>query len=107
MKRMQTCLLGGAVLSLLIPALLAGGTATKLKVIHAPGAPVFRTPVLGRPFATLPLNTVVEAESKQGEFWKVNFDFNGQKTNGYVHEVLVEEVKEAETPGGNGASQGG
>lgn len=102
MKRMQTCLLGGAVLSLLIPALLAGVAATKLKVTHAPGAPVFRTPVLGRPFATLPLNTVVDAESKQGEFWKVSFDFNGQKTNGYVHEVLVEEVKEAELQGGAG-----
>ncbi|MGZ5514992.1 MAG: PEGA domain-containing protein [Candidatus Aminicenantales bacterium] len=102
MKKTRTYLLGWAVLCFLATALPAAGMATKLKVTHAPGAPVFRTPVLGRPFMTLPLNTILDAESKQGEFWKISVDFNGQKVVGYVHEVLVEAVNEAELQGGMG-----
>ena len=92
----RTGFIGLVGLCLLAQALASAGAATKLKVTHPPGAPVYKTPVLGQPFTTLPLNTILDADAKQGEFWKVTFDYNGLKTSGYVHEFLVEEVKEGE-----------
>ena len=71
--------------------------ATKLRVIHIPGAPVYKTPAVARqPLITLPLNTPLDAELKQGAFWKVTVEVNGVKTTGYVPEMLVEVVNESE-----------
>jgi DNA-binding beta-propeller fold protein YncE len=82
--------MAGAVL--LVQALAFAGTATRLRVTHIPGAPVYKAPVLGQPIMVLPLNTLVDGEVKQGEFWKITVDKDGVKTTGYVHEFLVEEV---------------
>ena len=54
---------------------------------------------MGQPIMILPLNTLLDAEVKQGEFWKVTVDNNGVKTTGYVHEFLVEEVGESDLQG--------
>lgn len=80
-------------LALLALALVpVGMAATKLRVTHVPGAPLYKTPAVGKPITVLPLNTPLDAEVKQGEFWKVTVDKDGVKTTGYVHEFLVEEV---------------
>lgn len=75
---------------------LSAGMATKLRVTHIPGAPVYKAPVLGQPITILPLHKVVDAELKQGEYWKVTVEVNGAMTAGYVHEFLVEVVDEAD-----------
>ena len=85
----------GLALALLTLALSAG-MATKLRVTHIPGAPVYKAPVLGQPITILPLHKVVDAEVKQGEYWKVTVEVNGIPTTGYVHEFLVEIVNEGD-----------
>jgi DNA-binding beta-propeller fold protein YncE len=75
---------------------LAGGMATKLRVTHIPGAPVYKEAGFGQPLIILPLNTVMDAEVKQGEFWKITVVANGVKTTGWVHEFLVEVVNEGD-----------
>jgi len=71
---------------------LAGMGGTRLRVTHIPGAPVYKAPLVGQPLLILPLNALLDAEDKTGEFWKVTVDRSGVKTTGYVHEFLVEEV---------------
>jgi len=46
----------------------------------------------GKVLARVPVNTILEAEKKQGEWYKVTW----QKVTGYIHEMLVEEVSESE-----------
>lgn len=70
--------------------------ATKLRVTHGPGAPLFMAPVLGTPITILPFNKVIDGELKQGDYWKVTVEVNGVPTAGYVHELLVEVVNEAD-----------
>jgi DNA-binding beta-propeller fold protein YncE len=82
-----------------LPAAAGADAAGKLKVTHQLGAPVYKLPVIGQPITTFPLNAILDAEAKQGEFWKVTFNSNGVKTTGYVHEFLVEEVGEGEIQG--------
>jgi sugar lactone lactonase YvrE len=75
------------------------GAPVKLKVTHQLGAPVYRTPAIGQPISTFPLNAILNADAKQGEFWKIAFDLNGVRTTGFVHEFLVEEVSEDDLSG--------
>jgi DNA-binding beta-propeller fold protein YncE len=96
-SRYRFCWLVGTVL--LIQASALAGMSTKLRVTHIPGAPLYKTPALGQPIMILPLNTLLDAEVKQGEFWKVTVDKNGVKTTGYIHEFLVEEIGESELQG--------
>jgi len=96
---LMTGFFGPVGLCLLALALSATGMAAKLRITHPPGAPIYKEPILGQPFTTLPLNRILDAEVKQGEFWKITFDYNGLKTTGYVHEFLVEEVTESDLLG--------
>jgi DNA-binding beta-propeller fold protein YncE len=92
--------IGRAVLVLALGLLTlsySSAMATKLRVIHIPGAPVYKTPAVARqPLIILPLNTPLDAELKQGEYWKVTVEVDGVKTTGYVHEMLVEVVNESD-----------
>jgi DNA-binding beta-propeller fold protein YncE len=85
-----------AVMVFVAQALAFAGGATKLRVTHIPGAPVYKSPAVGQPIMILPLNTPLDAEVKQGEYWKVTVVNNGVKTTGYVHEFLVEEITEGD-----------
>ncbi len=91
-------IVGAAVLIGLVAAGLAGA-AVKLKVTHQLGAPAYKQPVIGQPVTTFPMNAILDAESKQGEFWKITFPLNGAKMTGYVHEFLVEEINEGDLAG--------
>jgi DNA-binding beta-propeller fold protein YncE len=82
-----------------LAALALAGAPVKLKVTHLLGAPVYRTAAIGQPVTTHPLNAILNADGKQGEFWKITFDLNGVKTTGFVHEFLVEEVSEDDLAG--------
>jgi len=90
--------IGGLVL-LLGLGLAAAGAPAKLKVKHQLGAQVFRQPAIGQAITTFPLNKILEAVGKEGDYWKIAFDLNGVKTTGYVHEFLVEEVGEGDAAG--------
>ncbi len=66
----------------------------KLKVI-IDGASIQATREIGgKVLVRVPLNTILNAERKQGEWYKVTWETQG--VSGYIHEMLVEEVSEAE-----------
>ncbi len=70
----------------------------KLRVI-VDKANVKATPeIAGRNLASLPLQTILDAESKQGEWYKVSILREGVQISGYIHEMLVEELAEGEVP---------
>jgi hypothetical protein len=50
----------------------------------------------GETLARIPLDTVLEAMEKQGEWYKVSFDKEGLKITGFIHEMLVREMDEDE-----------
>ena len=88
---------GAIVLVFLAFLFLGQGTGpTKLKVI-VDDARVCETPeIRGRTLARLSNNAIVDAESKDGEWYKVSLELEGVRITGYMHEVLVEPVSEEE-----------
>ncbi len=48
--------------------------------------------ITAKTVARVPLNTVLESEGKQGQWYKVTLDREGIKMPGYIHEVNVIEV---------------
>jgi sugar lactone lactonase YvrE len=86
-------------IGLFLCALSAAGAATKFKVTNIRGADIYKEPIVSQPLTTFPLNAILEAEVKRGEFWKVTFILNGVKTSGYVHEFMITEVSESEAAG--------
>ncbi|MEW5901459.1 MAG: PEGA domain-containing protein [Acidobacteriota bacterium] len=93
-----------------LPLLLAGSAAVKVKVI-VDNATVKATPEIGsQTLANVPLHTVLEAELKQGEWYKVSMTKDGTLISGYIHELLVQEAVEGEespapSPGGLAKTQ--
>ena len=89
----------------LLPTLV--GAAFKVRVI-VDDASVKTKPQIGaKTLARIPLNTVLKAQKKKGEWFQIDMEKNGGKITGYIHEMLTEEVLEDEpaepaheTPGG-------
>jgi DNA-binding beta-propeller fold protein YncE len=82
-------------LALLIPSSQAA--PLKVKVI-VDNAAIKATPEIGgQTLANVPLHTVLDAELKQGEFYKISLTKDGAQIIGFVHELLVEETAEGET----------
>jgi DNA-binding beta-propeller fold protein YncE len=70
--------------------------AIKLRVT-VDNASVKATPGIGgQTLTTLPLDSLLDAESQQGEWYKVSVTKDGNKISGYIHEMLVKEVSENE-----------
>lgn len=68
----------------------------KVKVI-VDSATVKVTPEIdGETLARIPLNTILEALEKQGEWYKVSFDKEGLQITGFIHEMLVREMSDEE-----------
>jgi DNA-binding beta-propeller fold protein YncE len=89
------------VLLLLVLVGTAPAAVIKVKVI-ANDSPIYMQPVMSaQTLAIVPLNKVLEAEVKQGEFYKVKFERDGIKSIGYIHEMLVRELGEGETESGD------
>ncbi len=61
----------------------------KVKVI-VDSATIKLTPEIdGETLARIPLNTILEASEKQGEWYKVSFDKERLQITGFIHEMLV------------------
>jgi DNA-binding beta-propeller fold protein YncE len=93
--------------------LLASGAKAdqiKLKII-VDNATVKSTPSLsGNTIARIPLNTIIDAQEKSGEWYQVVIESEGMMLSGFIHEVLVEITTEAaegagEEPAGGVKSQ--
>ena len=73
-----------------------GSPGTKLRVIYD-NASIKATPgITGQNLTTVPLNTILEAETKHGEWYKVTVTKDTIPITGYIHEINVEEITEAE-----------
>jgi DNA-binding beta-propeller fold protein YncE len=76
----------------LLPAPNARAAAIKVRVI-IDNANIKKTPDLGSPtLASIPLDTDLNAEARQGEWYKVTVMKEGVQIFGYIHELLVKEV---------------
>lgn len=72
------------------------GTPVKVKVI-VDSATVKVTPEIdGETLARIPLNTILDSQEKQGEWYKVTFDKEGLQITGFIHEMLVKVMTEEE-----------
>jgi DNA-binding beta-propeller fold protein YncE len=58
----------------------------------------------GETLARIPLNNILEAIEKQGEWYKVTFDKEGLEITGFIHEMLVREMSEDELAAEAGTS---
>jgi len=87
-----------ALFSILFSCLVSLAAARiKLRII-VDKASIKATPEIGgQNLASLPLETILEAEFKQGEWYKVYTTREGVQISGFIHEMLVEEVAEGET----------
>lgn len=93
-----------AILALCLLFLLAGqnakAAAIKVRVV-VDNANVKATPGIGsQTLANVPLDTVLHAEAKQGEWYKVTLMREGAQITGYIHELLVKETAEGEAQPG-------
>jgi DNA-binding beta-propeller fold protein YncE len=83
-------------LFLVVPA-LGASASLKVKVI-VDNASIKATPEIGsQTLANVALGTILDAELKQGEWYKVTATRGGTPVSGYIHELLVEEAGEGET----------
>jgi DNA-binding beta-propeller fold protein YncE len=84
------------VLFLLVSPRLAQSGLIKLKVTIDNSA-IYLGPSIGtQKVANVPVNTILDSEGKQGEFYKITLPQNGAKITGYIHEEVVEEISESE-----------
>ncbi|MFC2158386.1 PEGA domain-containing protein [Acidobacteriota bacterium] len=68
----------------------------KVKVI-VDSSSINESPQIGsQALAQVVLNTILDAEEKQGAWYKVVLENEGVRISGYIHEMLVEEITDAE-----------
>jgi DNA-binding beta-propeller fold protein YncE len=71
-------------------------TPVKVKVV-VDSATVKVTPEIdGETLARIPLNTILDSQEKQGEWYKVTFEKEGFQISGFIHEMLVKVMTEKE-----------
>ncbi len=68
----------------------------KLRVIVDSATVKVSPEIDGETLARIPLNTVLDAVEKQGEWYKVTFEKEGLRITGFVHEMLVREMSKDE-----------
>jgi len=74
------------------------GASIKVKVI-VDGASMKGTPDIGgQTLARVALNTILDAEEKEGSWYKVYMENEGVQVSGYLHEMLVEEYTGGDIP---------
>ena len=68
----------------------------KIKVV-VDNASIKATPEIGgKTIARVPLDTILDTEEKQGEWYKVSMENEGVQISGFIHEMLVTAVSEEE-----------
>jgi DNA-binding beta-propeller fold protein YncE len=95
-KRSRAGVILAVCLLLLLPAPNARAAAIKVRVIVDNASIYKTTDIDSRTLANIPLDTVLDAEAKQGEWYKVALMKEGVQIFGYIHEFLVKEVAEGE-----------
>jgi DNA-binding beta-propeller fold protein YncE len=71
-------------------------TPVKVRVI-VDSATVKVTPEIeGETLARIPLNTILDSQEKQGEWYRVTFEKEGLQISGFIHEMLVKVMTEEE-----------
>ena len=96
-------------LSIFLSGLSGGGETIKVRVT-VDNANIKATPEIGgQNLAKVPLDSILQAEAKQGEWYKVPLTKEGVQISGYIHEMLVKEITGMKPnrlePGGKGRSQ--
>lgn len=82
---------------LFLAALWAAAAPVRVKTV-VDKASLKASPEIGaKSLFKLPLGSILDVLDKQGEWYKVELDKDGQKVSGFIHEMLVEE-----TPAGSG-----
>jgi len=73
-------------------------SAQQIKVIvTVDDSSIKETPeISGSTLAKAPLNTILSVVEKQGEWYKITMDNEGEELTGYVHEMLVKEISDEE-----------
>jgi streptogramin lyase len=90
------------VLALALPA----AAAIKIKVTTEDAGLKVSPDIGANTLARLPLNTVLQAEAKQGEWYKVLFEITaGNRVVAYIHELLVTPVEEPAPAQNKGAPE--
>ena len=79
-----------------LPAFSQEENPVKVKVIVDSATVKVKPEIDGETLARIPLNTILEAMEKQGEWYKVSFDKEGLEITGFIHEMLVREMSEDE-----------
>ncbi len=74
------------------------GASIKVKVV-VDGASMKGTPDIGgQTLARVALNTILDADEKEGSWYKVYMENEGVQVSGYIHEMLVEEYTGEDIP---------
>jgi len=74
------------------------GASIKVKVI-VDGASMKATPdISGQTLARVALDTILDADEKEGSWYKVYMEREGVQISGYIHEMLVEEFTGEDIP---------
>ncbi len=92
-------LIRAGLMTALLPVFFGFGPGSPgIKVrVKSDGAPIKATAeVFGQNLTTVPLDTVLDAEPKQGQWYKVTLTKDGVPLVGYIHEMNVKEITEAE-----------
>jgi DNA-binding beta-propeller fold protein YncE len=97
-------------LLLIMAGLGFGSPAIKVRVTIDSASVKAAMTIGGQTVATMPLDSILEVESKTGEWYKVRLVQNGVPITGYIHALLVKEISEAEaqmavSPTGNVRAQ--
>ncbi len=93
-RRIRAGLIAGLVTVLV--GLGFGSSTIKVRVMWD-NSPVKAAPGFGgQSLMTVPLDSVLDAEGKQGEWYKVTVTKDGVLLTGYIHEKLVKEITETE-----------
>ena len=73
-------------------------SAQQIKVIvTVDDSSIKETPeISGSTLAKVPMNTILSVVEKQGEWYKITKDNEGEPITGYIHEMLVKEISDEE-----------
>ncbi len=89
-------LLAAMTFFLLGSPLLGAGDGVKLKVT-IDNSVIYAAPsISSQKLMTVALGKILDAEGRQGDFYKVTLDREGIKVPGYIHQEVVDEISEKE-----------
>ncbi|MBD3413208.1 MAG: PEGA domain-containing protein [Candidatus Aminicenantes bacterium] len=86
------------ILFIMVICVSFGFSSIKLEVIASNANIKTKPEIGGENIAKLNVGTILTGEEKQGEWYKVKFEKDGQEVTGFIHEMLVKVTEEEATP---------